>query len=93
MVIALLWVVLAGCGPEDDCPEGSMLAGEDGLIVVQNEHPEGWGEPACFSCHAAAVVHRTGCTPGVDLSAVREEVDAGGLSSCAACHGNNGVSP
>lgn len=91
MVIA--WLVMLACGPSDPCTSGSMLDGPGGLELTEEEHPSGWGQGECFACHAAAVTHRTGCTPGVDLAAVREQVDEEGASSCAVCHGDNGVEP
>lgn len=85
-------VLLAGCDETAPCDgRGDMLASPQGLVVTEAEHGAAWGEAQCFGCHAAPVLHRTGCTAGVDLSAVREEVAATGLDGCADCHGDNGV--
>lgn len=83
-------VGLAACGG-DPCADGSMLDSEQGLIVTVDEHPTGWGLESCFECHHKATLHRIGCTEGVDMVALRELVEAEGLESCAACHGDNGV--
>jgi hypothetical protein len=68
-----------------------MLDGPGALRVTAEEHPDGWGRADCAGCHAFEALHRTGCTEGIDLAAVRAEVDAG--RSCAICHGENGVEP
>ncbi|MCK6503749.1 hypothetical protein L6R53_10175 [Myxococcota bacterium] len=85
-VLALLWA----CQARDVCEGGSMLDSEEGLVVTQAEHGAGWGQEDCFACHAEAVLHRTGCTPDVDLARLQEQVEAQGLASCARCHGENG---
>ncbi len=90
LVAVLSLVGLMAC-KSDPCADGSMLDGELGLIVTQAEHPTGWGLEQCYGCHHKATMHRLGCTPAVDMVALRELVDAGGLESCADCHGDNGV--
>jgi hypothetical protein len=89
MVIALL-LLLLGCG-QDPCPDGSMIDGDEGLVVTQEEHGAAWAEPQCDACHAFGTLHRTGCTPDVDLEAIQAQVQDQGLESCAVCHGDNGV--
>jgi hypothetical protein len=81
---------LVGCGP-DVCPDGSMLDGEDGLEVTASEHGVAYGEAQCDACHAFETLHRTGCTPDVDLDAIQGQVEAEGIECCALCHGANGV--
>jgi len=86
----LLGLLLAGCD-QDPCARGSMLESEGGLVLTEAEHPSGWGLTTCTDCHALASLHRVGCTAGVDLDAVTTKVEEDGLSSCAECHGDNGV--
>lgn len=86
----ILLLALLACGDER-CPDGDLLASPGGLALTEEEHPTGWGNPDCTSCHALAAIHRTSCSEGVDLAAVRAEVDADGVASCAACHGDNGL--
>lgn len=88
--LLLAGVLLGGCAAEDPCPDGPMTEGEEGLVVTAAEHGDAWGRGQCFGCHAEAVLHRTGCTPDVDLDEVRALVAADGVASCAACHGDNG---
>lgn len=85
-----LLALLLGCTPADPCPETSMLDGPEGLVLTEEEHGIGWGEAECWQCHQVETLHRTGCTPDVDLEAVQEQVEAEGLASCVACHGDNG---
>lgn len=84
-----LVALLASCAA-DPCPDGSMLDREGGLLLTEARHPTGWGQAECASCHALPQLHRQGCTPEVDMQAVRAIVDEEGLDSCASCHGDNG---
>jgi hypothetical protein len=86
----LLSLLLAGCGP-DPCPDGSMIDSDAGLVVTADEHGAAWGVAQCDACHAWTTLHRTGCTPDVDLEAIQEMVELDGLESCSLCHGDNGV--
>jgi hypothetical protein len=87
-----LWVgcALSGCG--EPCPDGSMLDSAGGLVAVEQEHPEAWGEgESCTSCHAIPALHRQACTDGVDGPALRALVADEGEDSCRGCHGALGV--
>lgn len=84
----LLLVLLSAC---DECQRGDMLASEEGLVVTEAEHPDGWGRSDCAGCHAFEALHRTSCAEGVDLESIRARVDEEGDAACAACHGDNGV--
>lgn len=90
--LPILALLLASLGCEPPC-EGSMLDSPGGLVLVAEEHPDGWGQEDCTDCHALEALHRSGCTEGVDMDAVRERVATDALTSCAPCHGDNGVSP
>lgn len=76
---------------DDPCPRGSMTESVGGLVVTEAEHPTGWGQAECASCHAFDALHLQSCTPEADLVAVQELVDAEGVDACAACHGDNGL--
>lgn len=91
----LLWalLLLGACAEADPCPRGSMLESDGGLIVTEAEHPTGWAEASCASCHALTTLHRVGCTPDVDLDAITAIVDEQGDEACSSCHGDNGVQP
>ena len=88
-LITAVVLLVATAGACDPCPEVSMLEGEDGLIIVEEDHPDGWGRADCHRCHAMEALHRRGCSEGVDLALVRAAVDEGGLDACASCHGGN----
>ena len=98
LIIATLLVFAAGCGgsgPSQSEDYGNLFNSPQGLILVQDEHPTGWGRPDCFSCHEVRNIHivnRTGIAD-LDLAAVRKVVDQLGEASCPQCHGNNGVQP
>jgi hypothetical protein len=90
-----LALAAAGCAElELGCEDLSgMLDGPGGLTVTLEEHPTGWAQPRCFTCHSVEVIHVQNCTglDEVDLAEIRHRVDDDGLLSCAECHGGNGV--
>ncbi len=100
LFICGLLVFVAACGssasPQSE-NYGNILASPDGLVLVQEEHPTGWGRADCFACHNVNDIHqvnRTGLPDAaVDLPGVRAIVQSGGESSCPMCHGSNGVTP
>jgi hypothetical protein len=98
LIIATLFVLAGGCGssgPPQSEDYGNLFNSPAGLILVEEEHPTGWGRPDCFSCHSVGNIHiinRTGIAD-LDLAAVRAVVQSEGLASCPQCHGNNGVQP
>jgi hypothetical protein len=98
--LVLLLAVTAGCGSDADPQSenyGNLLASPGGLVVLQEEHPTGWMRPDCFGCHNVNNIHqvnRTGLPDDeVDLPGIRAIVQNEGESSCAMCHGSNGVPP
>lgn len=88
-MIRLLPVLFLCACEVDPCEHGSMLYGEEGLVVVSDEHGEGWGRSDCTGCHSLPALHRYSCTEGIDMAQVREE--ATDETTCATCHGDNGV--
>lgn len=100
---ALIFVTLflaLGCGEGGDQEGedyGNLLESPAGLVVLQDEHPDGWGHSDCFDCHVTRNIHtvnRTGLPDDeVDLDGVRAIVDSQGTASCSLCHGDNGVPP
>ena len=91
--VTLGLLLAAACSYDELCPRGSMLESDGALIVTESEHLSGWGNANCEECHSFAVIHRLGCTPDVDLEALRLIVEEEGRDSCATCHGDNGVTP
>jgi len=69
-----------------------MLNSEAALVVTEDEHPTGWGQSDCSTCHSFVALHRRACTPEADLAEVRDIVADDGVASCVDCHGNNGTS-
>lgn len=97
VVATIALLALAGCDPAwMSCEEvEGMLDSEAGLEVVEDEHPTGWGQDRCLTCHSAEAMHQRNCTglSEVDIGAIQDAVEQGGEDSCAACHGHNGVEP
>jgi cytochrome c553 len=98
IIATTLFVLAAGCGssgPPQSEDYGNLFNSPEGLILIEDEHPTGWGRPDCFSCHEVRNIHtinRTGLAD-LDLAAVRAVVQSEGLASCSQCHGDNGVQP
>ena len=88
--------VLSGCGTdgsEESADYGNLLNSPGGLLVLEEEHPSGWGRSDCFTCHEVRNMHtvnRTGL-PDLDLDEIQQIIANQGEDSCVLCHGNNGV--
>jgi len=96
--VILFLLVVAGCGsdaPLQSEDYGNLLASPGGLVVLEEEHPSGWGRQDCFFCHEIRNMHtvnRTGL-PDLDLEEIQLIIQDQGESSCMLCHGTNGVAP
>ncbi|MBI2486046.1 MAG: hypothetical protein HYW01_03630 [Deltaproteobacteria bacterium] len=94
LLIALIFLLLGCVGGDDEGQNfGNIFEGTDGLMLNQEEHPDGWGRSECFACHPINEIHRedrtgTGVLP---LEDIQEFVEQEGLDSCPICHGDNGV--
>ncbi len=111
LAVAAIALLLASCGSDGGMESedyGNLLNSPAGLIVVEQEHPTGYGRPDCLVCHELRNIHavnRTGlpdctATPDeapsaacLDLAAIRAIVRDQKEASCAPCHGSNGVEP
>lgn len=71
---------------------GNLLDTPGGLILNEEKHRVGWGEPNCTICHDLGNIHlvnRTGLD--IDIEEIHNDAIEEGISICAECHGNNGV--
>lgn len=96
VMTVVLGTMLTACGSVQDPLQGenygNLLATPGGLVLDQSKHETGWTKPNCNLCHNFNDIHLTDNTgTGIDMAAVRTIVYTGGLSSCATCHGTNGV--
>ncbi len=92
--LLILTFTLLSCGSTNFQGEdyGDIMASENGLTLTAHEHKQGWGLSDCNICHNTSNIHlvdRSGT--GMDMAAIRAQVAADGLASCATCHGTNGV--
>jgi hypothetical protein len=90
-------------GTQETEDYGNLLQSPGGLVVLEEEHPTGWGRPDCQTCHERRNSHtenRTGLadcdavpegTPCIDLAEIQDLIRRQGQQSCAQCHGHNGV--
>ncbi|MDP2310688.1 MAG: hypothetical protein Q8P18_32020 [Pseudomonadota bacterium] len=86
--LLLLSVLHLACAVPDPCAGTRDLANSPaGLALTEPEHPSGWGSGECFQCHQRWSVHREDCIDDVAVGTI----EAGGLETCAACHGANGA--
>lgn len=95
-MIVFLGALAAACGDVQNSLQGenygNLLATTGGLVLDQSKHSTGWSKSDCNLCHNFNNIHlvdRTGT--GLDMAAIRTIVYNGGNSSCATCHGTNGV--
>ncbi|HXG30844.1 MAG TPA: hypothetical protein VNK81_04295 [Thermodesulfobacteriota bacterium] len=94
LFFAFLFFALLGCvGGDDEGQDfGNLFEGTDGLVLTQEEHPDGWGRSDCFACHPITEIHRVDRTGGLlPLEDIQRFVNQEGLDSCPICHGDNGV--
>lgn len=96
LMTAIFGTLAAACGSTMDPllgeNYGNLLATSGGLVLDQSKHESGWGKSSCNLCHNFNNIHLTDNTgTGIDMAAVRTIVYTDGLSSCATCHGTNGV--
>lgn len=94
----LIAFAIAACGSggsPQSANYGNLLASPGGLIVLEEEHPAGWGRSDCFGCHDVKNMHqvnRTGLPDDqVDLPGINAIIANQGEQSCMLCHGTNGV--
>ena len=99
-ILVLFALSTSACGSKSDPmseDSGNILASPGGLIVLEEEHPTGWGRSGCFGCHNVNNMHqvnRTGLSDEqADLPGIRAIIENQGESSCSLCHGDNGVPP
>ena len=104
--LAIVVCLSAACG-NDGAQEGedygNLLISPGGLIVLEEEHPTGWGRPDCLTCHErrnAHIENRTGLAncdevpdgvACIDLDEIQDLIRQQGDQSCTQCHGDNGV--
>lgn len=94
LFFAFLSFALLSCvGGDDEGQDfGNLFEGTDGLVLTQEEHPDGWGRSDCFACHPITEIHRVDRTGGLlPLEDIQRFVNQEGLDSCPICHGDNGV--
>lgn len=96
LIIIYLSFGVAACGadlePLSGEDYGNILNSPGGLTLNEEKHTAGWGKSDCSICHNFNNIHlvdRTGTN--IDMAAIREIVFTDGLTSCAVCHGTNGV--
>ncbi|OGE23802.1 MAG: hypothetical protein A3J42_04530 [Candidatus Dadabacteria bacterium RIFCSPHIGHO2_12_FULL_53_21] len=94
VLMSSLFTIVSCVSSEDEGQDwGNIFDGVEGLILTEEEHPDGWGREDCFACHPLEVIHqedRSGL--GVLLlEDIREFTEQEGLASCPICHGDNGV--
>ncbi len=94
-IYMVLLLAFASCGNLETIQGenyGDITATPAGLLLTQAEHETGWGKATCFDCHNLENIHQNDRSgTGLNLDAIRYMTETEGLSSCASCHGTNGV--
>jgi len=96
---ALIIAAACGTGMNEGENYGNLLESPEGLILTPQEHEGGWGRIDCVTCHPVQNMHLANRTrdPSIDIIAIQNLINAvietGGdpNSTCASCHGYNGV--
>ncbi|MGB7292262.1 MAG: hypothetical protein WBD99_08835 [Thermodesulfobacteriota bacterium] len=94
LLAILLILLIIGCVGEENEGQGfgNILDSPEGLIVTEEEHPDGWGRSDCFACHPIFDIHQVDRTNGLlPLEDIQALVEEEGLAACPICHGDNGV--
>ena len=94
LLAILLILLIIGCVGEENEGQnfGNIFDSPEGLIVTEEEHPDGWGRSDCFACHPEFAIHQVDRTGGVlPLKDIQELVQEEGEAACPMCHGDNGV--
>lgn len=94
LLLILFFLGLLGCGSGNDSQDlGNIFDSSEGLVLTQQEHPDGWGRSDCFGCHPETVIHQENRTGQgeLPLADIRALVNKEGLNACPICHGDNGV--
>jgi hypothetical protein len=94
ILFVLFFVGIIGCvGEQNEGQDfGNIFDSPEGLIVTEEEHPDGWGRSDCFACHPEFDIHQVDRTGGLlPIEEIQALVEEEGLASCPICHGDNGV--
>lgn len=95
VLLVLLFLPIFSCVGGDDSGQdlGNIFDSSEGLILTEEEHPDGWKREDCLICHPLSVIHQEDRTElGIlPLEDIQEFVLEEGPESCIICHGDNGV--
>lgn len=95
LFLILFCFIFLGCVGGDDSGQdfGNIFESSEGLILTEEEHPDGWKREDCLTCHPLNVIHQEDRTElGIlPLEDIQEFVLQEGPESCVICHGDNGV--
>ena len=95
ILLILLFLPIFSCVGGDDGGQdfGNIFDSDEGLILTEEDHPDGWKREDCLTCHPLNVIHQEDRTElGIlPLEDIQEFVLEEGPESCVICHGDNGV--
>lgn len=95
LLVLILMLGALGCAEGDDMGQdfGNIFDSPEGIILTEDEHPDGWGREDCFACHPLEEIHQEDRTQTsiLPIEDIQEFVNEEGLDSCVICHGDNGV--
>jgi len=86
----LVFYVLHACGQEAQYEDYEMDSSY--LILTRNNHPHGYGQKECFTCHVYYNIHKGNCFDCATMEFARKiKVKSEDVNICVGCHGDNGV--
>ena len=92
VLLPIILLLLLSCD-QDPQYEEYEIPNQVELSLTQINHPHGWQQEECFSCHVKASIHNDDTLNTGIIEEARRSVDTYGISGCYQCHGYNGVTP
>ena len=94
LIAAVFVLAVSGCGGDPEKQyENYNLQNSSSLTLTALNHPHGYEKSSCFACHLEQNIHQVDRIGDPSFQFARTLVEQNGLSSCAGCHGKNGVNP
>ena len=89
----LIFITLLFSCDQDPQYEDYLIPNQTELSLTEVNHPHGWQQTECFSCHVTASIHVDDTLNTGIIDEARRSVETYGISGCYQCHGYNGVTP
>ncbi|MCC6276656.1 MAG: hypothetical protein IT289_01930 [Oligoflexia bacterium] len=89
--VVLLFLTATGCQVSRQTEDYKLRTISD-ITLTPTNHQHGYARRECFLCHNPANIHLNNRLNSPLFDLAKPLVDQSGETSCAGCHGSNGVS-